>query len=658
MRNTSIRRLLAAAAALLAIAILAALPGDRADASPSDTGVIYFSTWDYGDRAFYRMNPDGSGKTALPDNVWGESSVLLHDGRWFLRADETGDTYPDGRARLEIFAVHESGSPVVQLTDGKIDASTYIEPNTLYYYNVREIPFRVQPRWADGDRQVSCLGIAASYDAQGTRTVSDGGIYVLAVNPGDLASHTPTAMSGSPLVSFPLLTSSTVNSLVYIGGSYDFSPDAGSLVHGPANLTTPGMYLADASDGFSTSTLLTTSGWSDLRWSPTGDRILFEGGGDIRSIETDGTDERMLVEDPPDGLGKKGWQKTSSVMLPFWSPNATHIVYEFYYRDSSKTPVLHDADLVRATAAGGEPSTLTGDLNLAVCAFPQWRGMEEATGPAVEITFPTGGSAVSGSVTIAVAASGDDPIQKVDFRVDGDIVATDEASPYEISWDSTAVSDGEVTISATATDADGETGTDSVSVTVDNVDDPPSVTITAPPAGSTVSGTVTIAALAGDDRAVAQVRFFVDAILIGTDTTSPYQVAWNTTTVVDGSHALTAIATDGAGKTASDGISVSVMNAAPSLTVTSIAPNTMKAGSSIGVTVGGTGFVTGATLKFVGGTDGIPTASSVVVLSPTAITATIHVSASGGKGTRTWNVVVTNPDGTSAAMAGGFNVIK
>jgi hypothetical protein len=58
---------------------------------------------------------------------------------------------------------------------------------------------------------------------------------------------------------------------------------------------------------------------------------------------------------------------------------------------------------------------------------------------------------------------------------------------------------------------------------------------------------------------VARVAFYDGAQLIGTDTTAPYQLSWNTRKVSLGQHTLTAIATDAAGNaTTSTGVQVTV----------------------------------------------------------------------------------------------------
>jgi hypothetical protein len=92
----------------------------------------------------------------------------------------------------------------------------------------------------------------------------------------------------------------------------------------------------------------------------------------------------------------------------------------------------------------------------------------------------------------------------------------------------------------------------------------PTLTITAPVGGSTVSGTVPVSATSSDDAGVAGVQFKVDGSNIGVeDTSSPYSVNWNSTTVVNGTHTISAVTRDAAGNTATVNIGVTVSNAAP-----------------------------------------------------------------------------------------------
>jgi serine protease len=76
---------------------------------------------------------------------------------------------------------------------------------------------------------------------------------------------------------------------------------------------------------------------------------------------------------------------------------------------------------------------------------------------------------------------------------------------------------------------------------------PPNVALTSPANGATVSGIVSLTATASDDVGVAEVRFFADDALVGTDTTAPYGVNWDADAAGVGSHRITASASDGAG---------------------------------------------------------------------------------------------------------------
>ncbi|TFH40339.1 MAG: PKD domain-containing protein, partial [ANME-2 cluster archaeon] len=92
------------------------------------------------------------------------------------------------------------------------------------------------------------------------------------------------------------------------------------------------------------------------------------------------------------------------------------------------------------------------------------------------------------------------------------------------------------------------------------IDNPPSVTITNPSDGDTVSGTIEITADADDDEGVVLVDFYNGSTLIGTDTGSPYSVSWDSTKVDDGTYTLTATVMDTASQQTSDSISVLVDN--------------------------------------------------------------------------------------------------
>jgi hypothetical protein len=91
---------------------------------------------------------------------------------------------------------------------------------------------------------------------------------------------------------------------------------------------------------------------------------------------------------------------------------------------------------------------------------------------------------------------------------------------------------------------------------------PPTVSMTAPAGGATVSGTVTISANAADNVGVASVQFTLDGANFGGPlTASPYQASWDTTSATNGAHSISAVAKDAAGNTATAAaVSVTVSN--------------------------------------------------------------------------------------------------
>lgn len=94
-------------------------------------------------------------------------------------------------------------------------------------------------------------------------------------------------------------------------------------------------------------------------------------------------------------------------------------------------------------------------------------------------------------------------------------------------------------------------------------DTPPSVSLTAPTEGATLAGNVGLAATASDDVSVTQVSFYAGTVQIGSDGNGSdgWSLSWNTLTVANGAHSLTAVATDSAGnRTTSNSVNVTVHN--------------------------------------------------------------------------------------------------
>jgi len=112
-------------------------------------------------------------------------------------------------------------------------------------------------------------------------------------------------------------------------------------------------------------------------------------------------------------------------------------------------------------------------------------------------------------------------------------------------------------------EAGGLYGRIDLGATAPDIVAPTGVALTAPVASTTVTGTVPVTATATDNVGVTQVQFLAGTTVIGTATTTPFTINWNTNVTANGSVNLTAKATDAAGNTTtSAAVQVTVSNVA------------------------------------------------------------------------------------------------
>ncbi|MFY0571258.1 PHB depolymerase family esterase [Archangium lansingense] len=111
---------------------------------------------------------------------------------------------------------------------------------------------------------------------------------------------------------------------------------------------------------------------------------------------------------------------------------------------------------------------------------------------------------------------------------------------------------------------------------------PPTVSLSAPANGATLSGTVLVTASATDNVGIAKVEFSIDNTLVGTDTASPFEYSWNTAAATNGAHTLVARAYDAAGNTStSSTLSVTVTGGISDTTAPTVAITFPTAGSTV-----------------------------------------------------------------------------
>ena len=204
---------------------------------------------------------------------------------------------------------------------------------------------------------------------------------------------------------------------------------------------------------------------------------------------------------------------------------------------------IDDVGIYRSALDASEVAALVGG------------GVPANQSPSVSLTSPADGASYPAASTIPVSANASDAdgtIVRVEFYAGSTLISTDTTNPYSVSWPN--VGAGTYTLKAVAFDEGGASGT-SVSRTITvsspvSTNQPPSISLTFPASGATFTapGSITLSANASDsDGTIVRVDFYSGSTLLGTDTSSPYSLAWNN--VLAGSYSLTAVAHDNAGAT-------------------------------------------------------------------------------------------------------------
>ena len=221
-------------------------------------------------------------------------------------------------------------------------------------------------------------------------------------------------------------------------------------------------------------------------------------------------------------------------------------------------------------------STLAGQTVTSVAVSIK---VNNAVPPTVSITSPTSGATVSGTITITTNVSAN--TTSVQFSVDGSNAgAAVTSAPFSFPLNTTTLSNGVHSLTATASNASGQTTTSAaVAIKVNNAV-PPTISITSPTSGATVSGTITITTNVSANT--TSVQFSVDGSNAGAAVTSaPFSFPLNTTTLSNGVHSLTATASNASGQTTtSAAVAIKVNNAVP--------PTVSITSPTSGATVSGT----------------------------------------------------------------------
>ena len=157
------------------------------------------------------------------------------------------------------------------------------------------------------------------------------------------------------------------------------------------------------------------------------------------------------------------------------------------------------------------------------------------------------------------------------------------------------------------------------------------------------SGTITLNASASDNVGVTSVEFLIDSVSRGSDTTSPYSLAFNSATLSNGTHSLVVKASDAAGNI---GTSTAV-----SFTVSNTVSTTFTETESNGTAA--TGNVVGRSFTAIEGTMGNTTDKDFFAIALNA-NETLKVNITGGPTGSDYDLyLVDSADATLVSSTGG-----
>jgi hypothetical protein len=238
-------------------------------------------------------------------------------------------------------------------------------------------------------------------------------------------------------------------------------------------------------------------------------------------------------------------------------------------------------------------------------------------------------------------------ISTISLTIDGAQVASGAASPLAFQWDTSTLRSGSThTIVGTVTDTDGLFATGMTGLTLLAG---PTVSFTSPSANATISGSTSISATATVPPGTTLQSFVlaIDGTTIKSGTAGTLADTFDTRTLVNGAHAITATATDADSGTATSTLSVNVLNIAPannfSIRVDPVASVLF---------IGGAPLVLDVTTTYLNGHEAV--ALSVTGLPPGVTYAFSSPTVQSGASAK---LTLTAPKGTAASPSTAFAII-
>ena len=250
--------------------------------------------------------------------------------------------------------------------------------------------------------------------------------------------------------------------------------------------------------------------------------------------------------------------------------------------DTTKLSNASHSAIVTATNKSGITSTasLVFTVNNAVSTVP----------PTVTIAYPLDGDTVYGAISFRGTAASGKGVSSIYVAVDNiTYFPASGLDTWSYAIDTTKLTDGTHRLSVQMGDTAGGRAIASETVIVNNTAKPPAVGILQPSANSVISGLVSISGTASDPVKLVSVDVAIDG---GSPATPQGKESWlyslDTTRLTNGSHTITARATNTFGLVTVVTIAVTVSNGASSQP-----PTISIAQPASGATVSGTASIQG-----------------------------------------------------------------
>ncbi len=221
---------------------------------------------------------------------------------------------------------------------------------------------------------------------------------------------------------------------------------------------------------------------------------------------------------------------------------------------------------VQAWAAGLKASS-TGATTFVLSAVPTKQCDASLTPgrlikPTVSLTYPQNGDSVPyPAFQPQFSASVGDTIREVHIKIDGKTIAKETSAPFKprVRVPASIKSSGTHTLEVVVIDSYFNQATAKSSFTFGEDTNAPSVEILSPDFGDSVSGDVTIEAMAEDTQGgIKYVEFYLDDTLLSRKPQEPFTFNYSLSSVSPGPHTIRVVATDASGLTGEDSVEVAV----------------------------------------------------------------------------------------------------